>query len=89
MKHIVKRSGKSEDFDERKLYASIYASCLGVHEPVGAAELVADSVCVDMKEWIKPKSEVSSADIRVNAAKYLHQLNEHAAFLYAHHRIMW
>jgi transcriptional regulator NrdR family protein len=89
MKHIVKRSGQSEAFDERKLYASIYAACLGVREPVGAAELVAERVCADIQGWIKPKSEVSSNDIRVQAAKHLKQLNEHAALLYAHHRIMW
>lgn len=89
MKHIVKRSGKTETFDERKLYASIYAACLGVREPVGAAELVAERVCTDIQSWLKPKSEVSSEDIRTQAAKDLRQLNEHAAFLYAHHRIMW
>lgn len=89
MKHIVKRNNKAEAFDERKLYASIYAACLSVGESVGAAELLAEQVCTDTKKWIEPKSEVSSNDIRVNATKYLGQLNEHAAFLYAHHRIMW
>ena len=89
MKHIVKRSGRTEAYDERKLYASIYTACLAVREPVGAAELVAERVCADMQDWLKPKSEVSSTDIRTHATKYLKQLNEHAAFLYAHHRIMW
>ncbi len=89
MKHIVKRSGRTEAFDERKLYASIYAACLGVREPVGAAELIAERVCADISEWIQPKSEVSSDDIRVHATKSVKQLNEHAAILYAHHRIMW
>jgi transcriptional regulator NrdR family protein len=89
MKHIVKRSGSTEMYDERKLYASIYAACLGIREPVGAAELIAERVCSDMQTWLKPKSEVSSSDIRTQAAKHLQQLNEHAAFLYAHHRIMW
>lgn len=89
MKHIVKRSGKSENFDERKLYASIYAACLGVREPVGAAELLAEQVCKEVIAWLKPKSEVSSNDIRAIAAKSLQQLNEHAAYLYAHHRILW
>ncbi len=89
MKHIVKRSGHSEPYDERKLYASIYAACLGIRETVGTAELVANSVSTDVSKWIKPKSEVSSNDIRAQATKHLKELNEHAAFLYAHHRIMW
>jgi transcriptional regulator NrdR family protein len=89
MKHIVKRSGRTEAFDERKVYASVYAACLGVREPAPAAELIADRVCADIQGWIKPKSEVSSDDIRIHATKYLKQLNNHAALLYAHHRIMW
>ena len=32
-------------------------------------------------------SEVSSNDIRAQATKHLQELNEHVAFLYAHHRI--
>lgn len=89
MKHIVKRGGRAEDYDVRKLYASIYASCLSVNEPVSAAELVADKVSVDIAEWLSKKSEVSSNDIRKKAAVYLEDLNPHAAFLYKHHRIMW
>jgi transcriptional regulator NrdR family protein len=89
MKHVVKRSGKTEVFDERKLYASIYAACIGVHESVGTAELVAERVCTNIQLWLRPKSEVSSTDIRLHAAKELKQINAHAAFLYAHHRIMW
>lgn len=89
MKHIVKRNNRSEAYDERKLYASIYASCLSVREPDSAAELIAEKVCGDVRTWLQRKSEVSSADIRKIASTYLETLNPNAAFLYQHHRIMW
>lgn len=89
MKHIVKRNNRSETYDERKLYASIYASCLSVREPENAAELIAEKVCGDVGEWLQHKSEVSSADIRKEASTFLETLNPNAAFLYQHHRIIW
>lgn len=45
---VKRRTGHSEPYDERKVYASIYASCLSVRAPVGAAELTAARVCQDL-----------------------------------------
>ncbi len=89
MKHIVKRRGVIETFDNRKVYASVYASCLSVHEPNEAAELIAEKVTKDVEAWLKPKSEVTSHDIRTVTGKYLQEINPHAGYLYLHHRIMW
>lgn len=86
---IVKRTaGHSEPYDERKLYASIYAACLGVRTPGGEAELTAEHVCKDMFRWLKVKHEVTSADIRRTAAEHLTVYNPHAAYLYKQHRII-
>ena len=41
MGHIVKRAGRTEPYDVRKLYASVYSACLSVREHPGAAELIA------------------------------------------------
>lgn len=89
MKHVVKRNGRSEKYDERKLYASIYASCLSVHESAANAELIAERVCRDMNDWISNKTEVTANDIRKNTAKFLTEINAHAGYLYQHHRILW
>jgi len=87
--HIVKRSpGHSEPFDERKLYASIYASCLALRTPVGSAEITADKVCRDMSPWLENKPEVTSADIRRHAAVHLAAYHPNAAYIYKHHRLM-
>lgn len=89
MKHIVKRAGHVESYDERKLYASIYAAALAVREPVGSAELIAKEVIDRVGEWLGSKHEVTSNDIRAQAAKHLSAINPDAAFQYLHHRIIW
>lgn len=86
--HIVKRShGHSEPYDERKLYASVYASCLGVRTPTGEAELTAEQVCKDISPWLEKKIEVTSADIRRKASEHLQIYNPHASYLYKHYRL--
>ena len=89
MKHVVKRNSTLESYDSRKVYASIYASCVSVHEPSVAAELIAEKVTHDVTEWIAAKSEVTANDVRLFAGKKLSEINPHAGYLYLHHRIMW
>jgi len=89
MKHIVKRAGHTESYDERKLYASVYASCLAVREPVGSAELVAKEIVRLVGEWLNNKHEVSSHDIRLQASKHLKVINPDASFQYLHHKVIY
>lgn len=89
MKHIVKRAGRTEAYDGKKLYASIYAAALAVREPVGSAELIAQEVARQVEEWLAPKHEVTSNDIRRVAAKHLQVVHPDAAYQYLHHRVIW
>ena len=86
--HIVKHAGHSEPYDERKLYASIYSTCLAVREAEPTAELIADRVCKEMSEWLGKKHEVTSHDIRTHTAIHLKTYNDDAAWIYLHHRNM-
>ena len=86
MKHIVKRGGHTETFDERKLYASIYSVCQSLRESDQTSEMIADKVVKDMNVWLEKKHEVTSHDIRSHASIHLNQYNEDAAWLYKHHR---
>lgn len=87
--YIVKRSpGHSEPYDERKLYASVYASCLSVRTPSGEAELTAAKVCEDVLPWLQTKPEITSLDIRTEAYEHFKIYNPDAAYMYVHHRIM-
>lgn len=89
MNHIVKRAGHSEPYDIRKLYASIYAACLSVREHPGSAELIAEAVTKDFEKWLANKHEVTSNDIRSQAAKHLSSINPDAGHIYLHHRVIW
>lgn len=88
MNHLVKREGHTEPYEARKLYASIYAACLSVREPVGSAELVASQVVKDVEHWLTHKHEVTSNDIRSTAAKFLHGYHPDAGYMYLHHRVV-
>ncbi|MDP3728106.1 MAG: ATP cone domain-containing protein [bacterium] len=86
MKHIVKRKGHEEHFDERKVYASCYAACLGTRMKHTEAERVCENVCRDMKTWIVKKEEITSAQIFQQMVKTIKKYNKEAAFLYETHR---
>lgn len=89
MQHIVKRAGHSEPYDERKLYASIYAACLSVREHPGSSELIAQKVVEEFGQWVKNKHEITSNDIRSQAAQHLKVINPDAGHIYLHHRVIW
>lgn len=89
MKHIVKRAGHTEAYDEKKLYASIYAACLSVREHPGSGELIAQSVVSEFAQWLADKHEVTSNDIRNQAAAHLKVINPDAGHIYLHHRVVW
>lgn len=88
MTHIVKRAGREQPYDSKKLYASIYAVCLSVREPVGSAELIAQEVVESVEKWLAPKHLVTGNDIRRQAAAHLEAINPNAAYLYAHQRVL-
>jgi len=85
MKHIVKRAGHTEKYDERKLYASVYASCLAVKVPIGEAELVADKVVKEVEDCLKDKYELTSGDIFRRCYQHFQVYNPDAAYMYKHH----
>ena len=85
-KHIVKRHGHTERFDERKVYASCYAACLSAHIHPQHAEEICESVVRDVKKWITKKKETTSHQIFLETAKLIKKHNKNAAFMYATHR---
>ncbi len=89
MKHIVKRHGRTETYDDRKLYASVFSACQAVRLSSDNAELIADKVVADVQTWIAQKHEVTSNDIRAQAAKSLKPYDPDAAYMYLHHRVVW
>ncbi len=86
MTHIVKRKGHRQEFDERKIYASVYAACTNVSLEKESAEKIASKVANTIKSWVKDKKEVSSSDIFDKAGATLEEINPDVAFMYKTHR---
>lgn len=86
MTHIVKRRGHKQEFDEKKLYASLYAACLSALIGKEEAAKIAQVVCDKVKKWIEDKEEVSSDQIFKKVGEELKSLSKDAAFMYTTHR---
>lgn len=86
MKHIIKRKGHKEPYDERKLYASIFASCMSLRIKEEQAELIANTVTSEVEEKIRDKEEIAAHDLFSYALSSLKKYNPDAAFLYKKHR---
>lgn len=89
MKHVVKRGGHTEAYDERKLYASVYSACLSVREHPGSAELIAQEVVENFGKWLESRHEITANDIRLKASEHLKVINPDAGHIYLHHRVIW
>lgn len=85
MSHIVKRKGHTEPFDEKKLYASVYAACMTLRMEEEEAETIAQMVTDEVKNDIKKDKEVTSDKLQNAAAKYLKKYHPDAAYIYKTH----
>lgn len=86
MLHVVKRAGKLEKFDERKVYASCYSACLSTHMDKKEAEKICSKITNEIKKWIKPKKTVTSDQIFKQQIKLLKKHDKDAAFMFETHR---
>lgn len=83
---IVKRKGHTEEFDERKVYASCYAACLNTQLKEEVSEKISEKVCKEIKTWTKKKKTVSSDEIFKKVIVAIRKYNKDAAFMYETHR---
>jgi transcriptional regulator NrdR family protein len=83
MKHVVKRKGHTEPYDEKKLYGSVYASALNAHHDEGTAEEMGDRVVDYMEQWLAGRHEVKSTELRRQTKKVLDEIDKDVAQLYA------
>lgn len=84
--HIIKRRGHKEEYDERKVYGSVYAACLASHTSHEEAESIAGRVSEQLTSWIKERQEVTSTQIFYQVGEELKRLNPEAALMYTTHR---
>jgi transcriptional regulator NrdR family protein len=83
---IVKRRGKKEKFDEKKVYASVYSSCMDCDLSAPEAERIAQKMTDEVKKFIKGKKTVNSTQIFGFVIQKLAREHEAVAFMYETHR---
>lgn len=86
MEHIVKRKGHKERFDERKVYASIFAACMSLRMSDGEAELVSQKVTDEVVSEFKDVHEVSAHSIHEFVSNSLKNYNKDVAYMYDTHK---
>lgn len=85
-KKVVKRKGHSEDFDEKKVYASIYWACKSSHLEAPHCELIAEKVTERLKQKLSIKREIDSNEIFEFVSNELEKHHKDAAYMYKTHR---
>ena len=83
---VVKRKGHSEEFDERKVYASCYAACISTQIEHIKAEKICEKVTKEIKAWARKKKAVDSSDIFKKIIFVMKKHDKDAAFMYETHR---
>ena len=86
MEHIVKRKGHKERFDERKVYASVFATCMTLRMSDEEAEMIANMVAHDVGHEYKDVHEVSAHSIHKFVVQCLEKYNKDIAYIYDTHR---
>ncbi|MBI2576439.1 hypothetical protein HYV84_04435 [Candidatus Woesearchaeota archaeon] len=81
---VVKRHGRVERYDGKKVYASCYAAALNSHHTEENAEKVALEVMKKVNQWAKGKKAMSSDDIRAQVLKNIS--DKDVKLMYRHHR---
>jgi transcriptional regulator NrdR family protein len=82
---IVKTKGHTEEFDERKVYWSVYAACASAHCDEEECEETSDIVTKKIKNFIKNKKRIDSLEIRKKVENELKKKDEEIAFFYEQH----
>lgn len=82
-KHLVKRKGHDEHYDDRKVYASVYAAAINSHKSEQESEHMAEEVMRKVSKWIDEQDSVTSSDIRKHIVQNIP--DEDVKLMYRHH----
>ncbi len=83
---IVKRRGGTEEYDEKKIYASVYSAFMVNGLAERDAEKAADKITKQVTKWVDKKKSIDSKDIFRQVVSLLKKEDKEVAFLYETHR---
>jgi transcriptional regulator NrdR family protein len=82
---IVKTKGHTEEFDERKVYGSVYAACASAHYDEIKCENISKEIMEKIKKIVKNRKEIQSLEIRKQIESELKKKDKELAFFYEQH----
>jgi len=82
---VVKRKGHKERFDERKIYASIYAACASAWYSEIHCENISGKVTKRIKNSLKNKNEIRASLIKRKIISELKKIDKRLVFYYEEH----
>lgn len=85
---VLDHNKHSRPFDPLELHQSIVSACLSVRSHEGEAHGTAEQVCKKVIDWLAPKDEVTSSDIRRVASEHLSVFHPEAAYMYQNMEMM-
>jgi len=83
---IVKRRGKNEPFDEKKVYNSVYSSCRDCDLNEAESKKIAEHTVDEVKKFFRDKKEINSTELFGFVVQNLAKHHEAVAFMYQTHR---
>lgn len=85
LKIVIKRKGHREEYDQKKVYGSVYFAVMNCHESEKTAEQVAEKVSQTITAWITKQQFLESKDIKEKITEELYKVNEDYALMYRTH----
>ncbi|MFB6295065.1 MAG: ATP cone domain-containing protein [Candidatus Nanohaloarchaea archaeon] len=84
---LITREGEKEEFDQRKLYSSIYHPARVAEYTEEEAEELAEDVCQAVVDWMEEQDDpvVTSDELREKTIEELEERDDEVAFLYDTH----
>lgn len=83
---VVKKSRKKESFNKKKLYASIYNSCLSTQLSRKECERIAKKIYQDVAKILEKQTCLLSEEITETVAKAMSKHRKELAFMYQTHK---
>jgi transcriptional regulator NrdR family protein len=88
MVSVVKRRGKTEKFDDQKLFNSVFSACRECELDERESKIIANSTVESLRTHFKNVEEINSTEIFGAVIEILAKEHEAVAFMYQTHRDM-
>ncbi len=83
---VIKRDGREQSFNKKKVYQSVYESCLNAHHNKNNAANMSKKVVNDLIKELKGVKIIKTNEIFKFVSTLLEKYDKDAAFLYETHR---